>query len=86
MKKAVLVRQKSLARQQNWTVDSAVSKLMEALVKAAPIAVRFDKGSKSAGHRFSEFRAWHVMLTEIFDIIPEEWKEEFNPTQGALFE
>lgn len=77
---------KSLARQQNWTVDSAVSKLMEALVKAAPIAVRFDKGSKSAGHRFPEFRAWHVMLKEIFDIIPEEWKEEFNPTQGALFE
>jgi len=77
---------KSLARQQNWTVDSAVSKLMESLVKAAPIAVRFDKGSKSAGHRFPEFRAWHVMLTEIFDIIPEEWKEEFNPTQRALFE
>jgi len=33
---------KALVRQQRWTVDSPVAKLMDALVHAAPEAVRFE--------------------------------------------
>ena len=51
---------KALARQQNWTKESAVAKLMAALVQAAPEAVKFEKGKKSAASLFPEFRAWHA--------------------------
>ncbi|MCI0335699.1 MAG: hypothetical protein L0228_21035, partial [Planctomycetes bacterium] len=67
---------KSLARQQGWNANSGAAKLMEALVHAAPEAVRFDKGKKSAAALFPEFRAWHVLLKEIFGIEPPEWKEK----------
>jgi len=67
---------KSLARQQGWGTDSPVAKLMEALVHAAPEAVRFEKGKNSAAALFPEFRAWHTLLKEIFGIEPPQWKQE----------
>ncbi len=71
---------KALVRQQGWNADSAVAKLMEALVKAAPVAVRFESKKKDAASgKFPEFRAWHVLLPELFDIKPEEWKEKKPP-------
>lgn len=73
---------KSLAHQQRWGKESSVAKLMAALVKAAPEAVRFDKGKTSAGARFPEFRAWHALLKPLFEIEPEKWKEK--PTEKTL--
>ncbi|MCX5673912.1 MAG: DUF1156 domain-containing protein [Planctomycetota bacterium] len=70
---------KALARQQHWTKDSAAAKLMEALVRAAPDAVKFAKGTKSVAAAFPEFRAWHALLPELFGIPSPEWKEKAPP-------
>ncbi len=74
---------KALMRQQGWGPDSAVAKLMEALVRAAPEALKFEKGKKSAAAMFPEFRAWHELLKPLFGIEPPEWKEEKAP-QGVF--
>jgi len=77
---------KALARQQNWPKDSAVAKLMAALVQAAPEAVKFErltKGGKpdpkAASTQFPEFRAWHALLPGLFGIEAPEWKEKAPP-------
>lgn len=75
---------KALMRQQGWTKDSPVAKLMTALVIAAPEAVKFEKGKKSAAATFPEFRAWHEMLKPLFDIEPPEWKEKPQPDDMPL--
>lgn len=73
---------KALARQQNWTKESPVARLMEALLHAAPDAVRFAKVTKkgtedpkAASTQFPEFRAWHAMLEPLFGLTPPEWKQ-----------
>jgi len=77
---------KQLATQQQWTGDSAVARLMEALVKAAPDGVRFPKKKGTAAVHYPEFSSWHSMLKPVFGIEPPEWKEglpklelEFTP-------
>jgi len=74
---------KALMRQQGWGPDSAIAKLMDALARAAPEAVKFEKGKKSTAAMFPEFRAWHEMLKPLFGIEPPEWKEKQLP-QGML--
>ena len=74
---------RALARQQRWSKDSSVAKLMDALVHAAPEAVRHDKGKKSAAAMFPEFRAWHAILEPLFGIAPPDWTEK-PPPQGIL--
>jgi len=68
---------RGLALQQGWKQDSACARLMEALVQAAPMAVRFPgkKGHKTAADDFPEFRAWHAMLKPLFGIEPPAWDE-----------
>jgi putative DNA methylase len=70
-------------RHQHWTKESPVTRLMSALVHAAPEAVRFEKGKKSAAALFPEFRAWHALLAPLFGITPPEWKE-VKPAQAEL--
>jgi adenine-specific DNA methylase len=65
---------KSLARRLGWSPDGPVARLMEALVKAAPVAVQFTKKKGDAADRFPEFRAWREILQEVFAIEPAEWK------------
>lgn len=65
---------KSLARRLSWSPDGPVARLMEALVKAAPVAVQFTKKKGDAADRFPEFRAWRDILQEVFTIEPAEWK------------
>ncbi len=77
---------RSLAHQQGWGTDSAVAKLMAALVEAAPDAVKFEKGTKSVAAQFPEFRAWHALLNPLFGIEPPEWKEEKPPQEVFAFE
>lgn len=76
---------KSLVRQQQWSKDSPIARLMEALVKAAPVAVQHEKGKTSVATVFPEFRAWHAMLKPLFEIEPPDWKEK-APLQRELFE
>jgi adenine-specific DNA methylase len=67
---------KALVRQQQWRPDSAVARLMAALVQAAPEAVRHDKGKRSAAANFPEFRAWHALLQPLFGLEPPDWTEK----------
>jgi putative DNA methylase len=75
---------KALIRQQRWTKDSAVAKLMEALVRATPEALKFEEGKKSAAAEYPEFRAWHALLEPLFGIKPPEWKKK-EMAQARLF-
>jgi len=75
---------KALVRQQRWSKESGVARLMEALVIAAPEALRFEAGKKSAAAEFPEFRAWHALLEPLFGIKPPEWKRKAEP-QAKLF-
>jgi adenine-specific DNA methylase len=70
---------RALVRQQGWKRDSPVAKLMEALVHAAPAAVRHEKGKKSAAAMFPEFRAWQALLEPLFEIKPPDWTEKLEP-------
>ena len=67
---------RGLAHQQRWSGDSAVARLMEALVRAAPEAVRREKGKDSAAAKYPEFRAWHALLEPLFGIEPPDWTEK----------
>ncbi|MGA2585469.1 MAG: DUF1156 domain-containing protein [Candidatus Aminicenantales bacterium] len=66
---------RQLATQQGWKSGSPIARLMEALLKAAPPALWFDKGKTSAAAIYPEFRAWHAMIEPIFGIKPPEWQE-----------
>ncbi len=77
---------RSLARQQGWDKDSAVARLMAALVQAAPAAVRIDRGKTSAAAKFPEFRAWHALLYPLFGLPAPDWTEKLPEViDGGLF-
>jgi len=87
---------RELARRQNWQKGGSVARLMEALIHAAPEAVRHDDGKKtSAAAVFPEFRAWHALLQPLFGIEPPDWTPPletqpelrlFDAQQGELGE
>ena len=62
---------KGLALQQGWSKDSTVAQLIEALVQAAPQAVRI--GTTEMGKKYPEFRAWHALLNPLFGITAPDW-------------
>jgi len=70
---------RALIRQQSWTKDSPVAKLMAALVESAPEGVRHEKGKQSAAAKFPEFRAWHSLLQPLFEVEPPDWTEKAPP-------
>jgi hypothetical protein len=72
---------KSFALKHSLKPGDAAARLIEALLKAAPPAVRRDKGEVAA--KFAEFRAWHAMLQPLFGIKPPDWTEK-PPDQGML--
>ncbi|MBY0489936.1 MAG: DUF1156 domain-containing protein [Gemmatimonadaceae bacterium] len=74
---------RSLARQQGWDKDSAVARLLAALVQAAPHGVRIERGKTSAAAKFPEFRAWHALLFPLFGIPAPDWTEKI-PDQSEL--
>ncbi|MEW6073152.1 MAG: DUF1156 domain-containing protein [Planctomycetota bacterium] len=77
---------KALMLQQRWTKDSAVARLMAALVGAAPEALRREKGRRSAAAKFPEFRAWHALLEPLFGVAPPDWREKAPPQGLFAFE
>jgi hypothetical protein len=72
---------KSFALKHSIQAGDATVRLIEALLKAAPPAVRRDKGEVAA--KFAEFRAWRAMLQPLFGIEPPDWTEK-PPDQGIL--
>lgn len=71
---------RELTRRQNWQKGSTVARLLEALVHAAPEAVRHDDGKKtSAAAMFPEFRAWHSLLQPLFGIEQPDWTPIAEP-------
>lgn len=77
---------RSLARQQGWDKDSAVARLMAALVQAAPAGVRIERGKTSAAARFPEFRAWHALMYPLFAMPAPDWTEKLPEViEGGLF-
>jgi adenine-specific DNA methylase len=64
---------KTLARRQGWTKDSAVARLMAALVKAAPPALWHPEKKKTAAAQYPEFRLWHDALEPLFGIEAPDW-------------
>jgi adenine-specific DNA methylase len=76
---------RSLALQMGWRAGSPCDLLMDALLRAAPHAVRFagKRGKRTAADRYPEFRAWHAMYPALFGGQVEEWKEP--PEQATLF-
>lgn len=64
---------KALMRQQNWNKESAVARLMAALVEASPEALHHEGGKTSAAAKFPEFRAWHALLEPLFDFTAPDW-------------
>ncbi len=77
---------RSLARQQGWDKDSAVARLMAALVQAAPAGVRIERGKTSAAAKFPEFRAWHALLYPLFAFPAPDWAEKQPEViEGGLF-
>ena len=76
----------ALARRQGWREGSAVCRLMDALLKAAPPALWFDRGKSSAGALYPEFRAWYAMLEPLFGIVPPEWEETAEPQRYLSLE
>lgn len=74
---------RALARQQAWDKDSAVARLMAALVQAAPAGVRIERGKQSAAAKFPEFRAWYALLYPMFGVPAPNWTEAL-PAQIQL--
>jgi adenine-specific DNA methylase len=72
---------KSFALRHSIKAGDATVSLIEALLKAAPPAVRRDEGEIAA--KFAEFRALHAMLEPLFSIAPPDWTEK-PPDQGML--
>jgi putative DNA methylase len=67
---------KALALRHGVQKGDAVARLMQALLNAAPEAVRRDKGPKSAAAQFPEFRAWYALLQPLFELVPPDWTEK----------
>jgi len=70
---------RAVANRQRWSRESPVARLMEALVLAAPEAVRYDRGKPSVASMFPEFRVWHSLLKPLFGIEPPDWSEKSPP-------
>ncbi|MBX6386285.1 MAG: hypothetical protein IRZ07_25485 [Microbispora sp.] len=56
-------------------------RLIEALLRAAPPAVRREKNA--VAQKFAEFRAWHALLQPVFGLTPPDWTEK-KPDQAVL--
>jgi putative DNA methylase len=76
---------KALVRQQGWTSESNVARLMDALTKATPKALRREDGKNSPAAKFPEFRAWYALLEPLFGLTPPDWSEAPLPQASFSF-
>jgi hypothetical protein len=55
--------------------EHPAARILYALVKAAPEALRFPGVKGSASEKYPEFMAWHAMLSPLFSIAPPVWEK-----------
>jgi putative DNA methylase len=72
---------RSFATRHGIKLGDPTVRLIEALLRAAPPAVRHEKNA--VAQKFAEFRAWHAMLQPVFGLTPPDWTEK-KPDQGVL--
>jgi hypothetical protein len=72
---------KSFATRQGMKAGDATVRLIDALLRAAPPAMRREKSEMAK--KFPEFRAWHALLQPLLGIIPPDWAEK-APDQHML--
>lgn len=72
---------RSFATRHGIKLGDPTVRLIEALLRAAPPAVRREKNA--VAQKFAEFRAWHVMLQPVFGLTPPDWTEK-KPDQAVL--
>lgn len=65
---------RNLANRHGWRDGSAVARLMQALVLAAPRGVQV--AGKGAARDYPEFRSWHALLQPLFGVEVPDWSEE----------
>jgi len=72
---------RSFATRHGIKLGDPTVRLIEALLRAAPLAVRREKNT--VAQKFAEFRAWHAMLQPVFALTPPDWTEK-KPDQSVL--
>ncbi|MCZ8140257.1 MAG: DUF1156 domain-containing protein [Acetobacteraceae bacterium] len=72
---------RSFATRHGIKLGDPTVRLIEALLRAAPPAVRREKNA--VAQKFAEFRAWHAMLQPVFALTPPDWTEK-KPDQAVL--
>jgi putative DNA methylase len=72
---------RSFATRHGIKLGDPTVRLIEALLRAAPPAVRREKNA--VAQKFAEFRAWHAMLQPVFALTPPDWTEK-KPDQSVL--
>ncbi|MGG5821903.1 DUF1156 domain-containing protein [Falsiroseomonas sp. HW251] len=72
---------RSFATRHGIKLGDPTVRLIEALLRAAPPAVRREKNA--VAQKFAEFRAWHAMLQPVFGLTPPDWTER-KPDQAVL--
>jgi len=72
---------RSFATRHGIKLGDPTVRLIEALLRAAPPAVRIEKNA--VAQKFAEFRAWHAMLLPVFGLPPPDWTEK-KPAQAVL--
>jgi len=72
---------RSFATRHGIKLGDPTVRLIEALLRAAPPAVRREKNA--VAEKFAEFRAWHAMLLPVFGLTPPDWTEK-KPDQAVL--
>jgi hypothetical protein len=72
---------RSFATRHSIKLGDPTVRLIEALLRAAPPAVRREKNA--VAEKFAEFRAWHAMLLPVFGLTPPDWTEK-KPDQAVL--
>ena len=72
---------RSFANRHGIKPGDPTVRLIEALLRAAPPAMRLEKSA--IAQKFAEFRAWHTILMPVFGITPPDWTET-KPPQAVL--
>lgn len=72
---------RSFATRHGIKPGDATVRLIEALLRAAPPAVRREKAA--VAKTFAEFRAWHALVEPLFGLAPPDWTEK-QPDQAML--
>ncbi|MTW18314.1 DUF1156 domain-containing protein [Rhodoplanes serenus] len=72
---------RSFATRHGIKLGDPTVRLIEALLRAAPPAIRIEKNA--VAQKFAEFRAWHTMLTPLFGLTHPDWTEK-KPDQAVL--